>query len=121
MSDTVSIHDLRLLCHVGVPDDERRTAQPVALDLDLSVDLRAAGASDDVADTVDYGEVAQAVSRAATQHPVALLERLAVLVADAAFGVDDRVGAVTVTVRKLRPPVPLDVAATSVRIHRTRP
>lgn len=120
MTDAVSIQDLRVLCHVGVPDDERRSAQPLAFDLDLSVDLRRAGDSDDVADTVDYGDVAEAVARAVTARPVALLERLAHLAAEAAFGTDGRVDAVTVTVRKLRPPVPLDVGVTAVRIHRTR-
>lgn len=121
MNDAVHVHDLRLLCHVGVPEEERRVAQPISFDVELAVDLRAAGDSDDVADTVDYAEVAEAVARAVTARPVALLERLGRLAADAALGVDPRVQAATVTVRKLRPPVPLDVAATAVRIHRVRP
>ena len=120
MDDTISVHDLQVLCHVGVPESERAARQPIAFDLDLTVDLARAGDSDEVADTVDYGAVVVAVEASVTAAPVALLERLAHLAAGAAFGVDQRVVAVTVSVRKLRPPVPAHVQSTAVRIHRTR-
>ncbi len=118
--DAISVHDLQVLCHVGVPEAERAALQPIALDLDLTVDLARAGDTDDVVDTVDYGSVVVAVEAAVTAAPVALLERLAQLAARAAFDVDQRVAAVTVSVRKLRPPVPANVRSTAVRIHRTR-
>lgn len=118
--DTIEVRGLRVLCRVGVPDAERAVAQPIEIDLDLVVDLAAAASSDDVADTVDYGAVCVAVGAAVTAEPAALLERLAGLAADAALGADDRSTAVSVTVRKLRPPVPLDVATTAVRLHRSR-
>lgn len=121
MTDTIAIDQLRVLCHVGVPDHERASAQPVAIDLELAVDLSRAGTTDDVADTVDYAAVVAAVEAAVTAGPVALLERLADLAAQASFAVDRRVDAVTVSVRKVRPPVPADVRSTAVRIHRTRP
>jgi len=120
-SDTIEIHGLRVLAHVGVPEAERAHAQPLSIDLVLSVDLAAAGASDDVADTVDYGAVAMAVADAVTAAPAALLERVAALAADAVLDLDARTDAVAVTVTKVRPPIPRDVSATSVRIHRTRP
>lgn len=117
--DGIEIRGLRVLTRVGVGAEERAVAQPIEIDLDLDVDLSAA-ASDSVSDTVDYGAVSVAVAAAVTVGDHSLLERLASLAADAAFGVDDRTTAVTVTVRKLRPPVPLDVDTTAVRIHRTR-
>lgn len=121
MTDRIEIRSLRILCHVGVGADERARAQPLEIDLDLDVDLTAAASSDDVVDTVDYGEVALAVAAAvqATEH--ALLERVAAVAADAAFDVDPSTSVATVTVRKLRPPIPLDVGSTGVRIRRTRP
>jgi dihydroneopterin aldolase len=117
----VLVHDLRVLAHVGVPEAERAVAQPLSIDLVLFVDLDAAGASDDVADTVDYGAVCVAVADAVAAAPVALLERLASVVADTVLRLDGRTEAVTVTVTKLRPPVPRDVEATAVRLHRIRP
>jgi FolB domain-containing protein len=119
--DRIEIRGLRLVVRVGVPAEERALPQPVELDIDLEVDLSAAALSDDVADTVDYGAVAVAVADAVTGTEFALLERLAAVVADRALAVDDRTHAAAVTVRKLRPPVPLDVASTGVRIRRERP
>lgn len=118
--DAIEIRGLRVLCRVGVTAEERAVAQPIEVDLDLAVDLSAAAGSDAVADTVDYGAVAVAVADAMTAGEHALLERLAATAAEATFAVDDRTSAVVVAVRKLRPPVPLDVASTGVRIHRAR-
>ena len=116
----IEIHGLRVLANVGVPEAERATAQPLSIDLVLSVDLDDAADTDDVADTVDYGAVAVAVADAVTATPVALLERIASLAADAVLDLDARTDAVTVTVTKLRPPIPRDVEATAVRLHRGR-
>ena len=121
MTDRIAIRSLRILCHVGVGDDERANAQPLELDVDLELSLTAAAESDDVADTVDYGEVSLAVAAAVQGAEHVLLERVAVVAADAALAVDARSEAVTVAVRKLRPPIPLDVASTGVRLRRTRP
>ena len=120
MTDRVRIGGLRVTANVGVPDAERASAQPLVLDLDLEVDLAAAAASDDVADTVDYGAVTVAVADAVLAAPVALLERVAGIAADAALAVDARTTAVTVTVTKVRPPIPRDVDTTSVVLHRRR-
>lgn len=120
MNDRIEIRGLRVVCRVGVPEDERAVPQPLEIDLELQVDLAAAAASDDVADTVDYGAVTLAVAEAVCREPHALLERVAGIAADAALGVDGRSSAVTVTIRKIRPPIPLDVVSTAVRLHRTR-
>lgn len=120
MTDRIEIRGLRVLCHVGVGADERAAAQPLELDIDLELPLTAAADSDDVADTVDYGEVSLAVAAAVQGVEHVLLERVAAVAADATLAVDGRSDAVTVAVRKLRPPIPLDVASTGVRLRRTR-
>lgn len=120
MTDRIRIDGLRLLLHVGVPEAEREHAQPIRIDLDLGADLRAAGASDAVEDTVDYGAVADAVAAALVGPPVALLETVASRAADAVLA-DASVHDVVVRVTKLRPPVPHHVESTSVQIHRHRP
>jgi dihydroneopterin aldolase len=105
---------------VGVLDLERSQDQPLELDLDLTVDLAPAGSSDDLADTVDYGAVCDQVAATVGEGHVALLERLTARVADAVLAVDERIAAVDVTIRKLRPPVPHDLATSGVRIVRAR-
>ena len=65
--------------------------------------------------------VAAAVERVVAGESHRLLERLATRIADDVLAVDLRIAAVTVTVRKLRPPVPLDLASAGVRVTRRAP
>ena len=119
--DRIELHGLRVLARVGVLPFEQEQDQPVEIDLDLYADLSGAGASDDLADTIDYGAVCAAVERDAVRAaPVALLERLATRVAEVVLGLDDRITAVDVVVRKLRPPVPQHLATSGVRLRRER-
>jgi dihydroneopterin aldolase len=119
-ADRIELRGLRLVGRVGVLDLERSQDQPLEIDLDLTVDLAPAGASDELADTVDYGAVCGQVAATVGEGHVALLERLAARVADAVLAVDARIAVVDVTIRKLRPPVPHDLATSGVRIVRTR-
>lgn len=118
--DRIELRGLRALGRCGVLPEEIDRAQPLEVDLDLSLSLAAAGASDDLVDTVDYGAVCAAVEATITSGRVNLLEHLAAQLADAALAVDARIGAVDVAVRKLRPPVPQHLASSGVRIHRQR-
>lgn len=116
----IELRGLRVTTHVGVSDMERMQAQPLELDVDLLVDLHPPAGSDDVADTVDYGVAAVAIAEAVGDGRHHLLERVAKVAAEAAFAADDRVLAADVTVRKVRPPVPVDIVTTGVTIHFTR-
>jgi 7,8-dihydroneopterin aldolase/epimerase/oxygenase len=118
--DVIELRGLRVVATCGVLPEEQVRAQPLELDLDVVCDLRRAGETDDLAATVDYGAVLDEVVRVATAEHCALLERLAERVAEAVL-TDERASAVTVAVRKLRPPVPHDVTSTGVRITRSRP
>jgi dihydroneopterin aldolase len=116
----LELRGLRVVASVGVLPEERQRPQPIEVDVDLDVDTEAATASDDLADAVDYGAVVAAVSRVLTTGHVDLLERQAGLVADAVLALDGRIAAVEVAVRKLRPPVPDDLATAGVRLVRRR-
>ncbi len=119
MSDRVELRGLRLLVTVGVLDHERAGPQPVEMDLDLHCDLAPAAASDDLADTVDYGMVCEAVAEVAEARPYLLLEALAGAVAEVVLAVPGVQG-VEVAVRKVRPPVARHLATSGVRLERIR-
>lgn len=119
MIDRIELRGLRLLTIVGVLDHERQAPQPLELDITLHADLTDACESDDLDDTVNYGEVCDIVEKVAAQHHDLLLERLAGRLAEAIF-VHPRVEAVDIAIRKLRPPIPSDVATSGVTIHRKR-
>jgi dihydroneopterin aldolase len=120
-ADRIELRGLRVLARVGVLPFEQSQDQPVEIDLDLVADLSAAAASDDLADTIDYGAVCAAVEEDIVKgEPVALLERLAGRIAEVVLDLDDRITAVDVAVRKLRPPVAQHLATSGVRITRPR-
>lgn len=114
----VELRGLRVVATHGVLAEERARPQPFELDLDVELAGGAAAASDRLDDTVDYATVVAAATAAATGPPRQLLEALAADVADAVLDLPG-VAAVTVTVRKLRPPVPADLRSAGVRIRRT--
>lgn len=117
--DRIEIRDLRVMGVHGVLPEEQGRAQPFGIDLDIVADLRPAGASDDLADTIDYGALSEAAATEVAGRPAALLEHLAERIAARVLGLAaGRVRSVTVTLRKLRPPVPVDVASIGVRITR---
>lgn len=117
----LELRGLRLLVTCGATAEERRSPQPIEIDLDLTADLAAAGRSDALADTVDYAAVCDRVAAVAQRGSFALLEALAEQLADGAFAVDPRVTAVAVTVRKLRPPVAHQLDSAGAHIERDRP
>ena len=118
--DVIELRGLELTGICGALPEERHRAQPLQVDLDVYADLRPSGTSDDLDQTVDYGAVCDVVAGVVASGEPQLLEHLAQNIAVAVLGVDQRVEAVTVGVRKLRPPVPHALATSGVRIHRTR-
>jgi FolB domain-containing protein len=118
-ADVIELRGLHVAGIVGVLAHEQAQAQPLELDLDIALDLGPAGASDDLADTVDYGALCAAAEGVVTGSRFALLEALAEAVADVLLGADPRIASVTVSVRKLRPPVAQQLATSGVRITRS--
>jgi len=117
--DRIVLRGIRARGHHGVFPHERRDGQEFVVDVVLGVSVAAAAQTDDLAATVDYGEVAQAVVRVVTGPPVSLVERLAELVAGACLGFP-RVQAVRVTVHKPQAPIPVPFDDVAVRITRSR-
>jgi dihydroneopterin aldolase/2-amino-4-hydroxy-6-hydroxymethyldihydropteridine diphosphokinase len=117
--DRVLIDDLRVLTVIGALPHERETAQPLRIDLSIGLDLRNAGLSDELNDTVHYGLVCERVAEMCRDSKDILLERLAAKIADVVLEFD-LVEVVDVRLTKLRPPIPEEVQSTSVAITRSR-
>jgi len=115
--DRILIAGLRELGVHGVLAEEKARPQPFQVDLELIVDATAAGVSDDLDDTVDYGAVSEAVARVVSSESYDLLERLAARIAEVCRS-DPRVLGVVVEVRKLHPPVRANVDHVGVHIER---
>ena len=118
-NDRIELRGLRILAFCGVLDEEHGRAQPFEVDVDLNCDLSAAGESDELGDTVDYGSVCDRLVALATERHHDLMEHLAHRLAMSLLA-DGRVDEVDLVIRKLRPPVPHDLATAGVRVVRTR-
>lgn len=117
MSDTIELRGLTVRGHHGVFDFERRDGQDFVIDVVLEFDTRRAAATDDLAETVHYGELAEGLAAVVAGEPVDLLETLAQRLADVCLA-DARVTAATVTVHKPQAPIPLTFADVAVTIRR---
>jgi dihydroneopterin aldolase/2-amino-4-hydroxy-6-hydroxymethyldihydropteridine diphosphokinase len=117
MRDRIDINGLTVTTVVGALPHEREIAQPLRIDLALHVDLREAGRSDELGDTVHYGLVTEQVADVVRENKDVLLERLADRIAEVVVGFE-RVEAVDVSVTKLRPPIGEHIETTAVRISR---
>jgi dihydroneopterin aldolase len=119
LTDQIQLRALRALGTHGALPEERERAQPFEVDLDIEADLRPAGASDRLADTIDYGAISGAVAAEIGGAHAVLMEHLAERIAEAVLKLSgDRATSVTVTVRKLRPPVPVQLSTAAVQITR---
>lgn len=117
--DEIALTGLTVFGRHGVYDHERENGQEFTIDLRLSLSLEQAASSDDVADTVHYGELAEKVAEVVSGEPVNLIETLASRIADVALA-DDRVQFVVVTVHKPHAPIPLSFSDVAVTVHRSR-
>ena len=116
---TITLTGLRAYGYHGVFDFERADGQDFVVDVVLELDLAPAARSDDVADTVHYGELADALVAIVTGPPVNLLETLASRLVDACL-TDTRVRQATVTVHKPQAPIPHAFADVAVTLRRGR-
>lgn len=119
LADRIELRGLELLVFCGVLDEEQARRQPFTFDIDIYLDLDAAGETDDLTKTVDYGATIELISATLDRERFLLLERMANRVAELVLG-DPSAQSVTVSARKVRPPVPSILASTGVRVHRSR-
>lgn len=120
MSDVIELRELRCSAIVGVLSEERDREQPLSFDIDLVRSFEQAALNDDITVTTNYANVLSLVVRVAREGKFLLLETLVYRVATEILNFDGEVETVTVSVKKLRPPVPEDVATVGVRttLHR---
>ncbi len=114
---TIEIRGLSLYTHHGVGAAERDVGQRLLFDLSFDVDDCDATVTDEVEDTIDYGDVCQYVALAASERSFKTLEALCSSVADRLI---DRYGATAVSVRaaKPEPPIPLPVEEVAVEVFK---
>lgn len=118
MTDVILLEGIQVPAALGVTAAERRMRRPVLLDIAVERDLRAAGRSDRIGQTVHYKRIYEVVEDVAGNQEHKLVEALGQRIADAILGKFDA-DAVTVTVRKPKP-ISGVLEHAGVRIRRER-
>lgn len=115
--DRIDLTGLEAFAHHGVFADERVNGQRFVIDATVAVDLSGAAADDDLARTVHYGELAEAIVASVEREPVDLIETVAERVARVALGFTG-VAAARITVHKPDAPITVPFADVSVTVVR---
>ncbi|SCL66966.1 dihydroneopterin aldolase [Micromonospora chersina] len=119
MTDRIELTGLRAHGRHGVYDFERAQGQEFVVDAVLELDLAPAAGSDEVTDTVHYGELAEKLVAVVTGEPVNLIETLADRLLAVCLA-EPLVAAATVTVHKPEAPIPHTFRDVAVTMRRTR-
>ncbi len=118
MSDKISLKGIWGFGYHGIFEHETKNGQDFFVDLDISLDLSKPSKSDDLAETIDYGALADLVVEEITGEPVKLIERLAGRIADRIKSSHPEITAIAVTVHKPKAPVSAQTSDISVTITR---
>lgn len=119
MADRITLRGVAARGRHGWFPHEREAGQQFRVDLCLGVDTSKAAVSDDLADTVDYGALAERVADVVAGEPVNLIETLAQRIADVCLD-DALIREVEVTVHKPEAPMPVPFDDVTVTIRRAR-
>ena len=117
--DEITLTGVRAFGHHGVFAEERREGQEFVVDVTLYLSTAEAAETDDVADTVHYGEVAARIVELVGGEPLNLIEGVAARIADDLLA-HELVRMVAVTVHKPQAPITVPFADVSVTIRRAR-
>ncbi|MFJ4656434.1 dihydroneopterin aldolase [Nocardia sp. NPDC088792] len=104
-TDRIELRGLRVFGHHGVFDFEKQDGQEFVVDVTLWTDFSAAAKSDDIADTIHYGELADQVAAIVAGEPRDLIETVVSQIADEVMN-DPRIQAVEVVLHKPSAPIP---------------
>jgi len=98
--DKIHLKDLECYCKLGVYNEERSRGQCVHIDLELEVDLKTAGNSDDVKDTISYVDISIATQDIVAAKPYHLIEHLCTEICNGLLAKFDKLNSVHIKVHK---------------------
>ncbi|TAP28828.1 MULTISPECIES: 2-amino-4-hydroxy-6-hydroxymethyldihydropteridine diphosphokinase [Micrococcaceae] len=118
--DRISIYGISATGYHGVFDHEKRDGQKFIIDVVLHVDITRAAASDNVLDTVHYGEVSELVVEQIQAGPWDLIEKLGSEIAEAILAAYLSVLEIDVVVHKPQAPIPVPFTDVTISLTRTQ-
>lgn len=120
VEDMMRMEQIELYGHHGVFTEENKLGQKFIIDLTMFLDLKPAGISDSLEDTIDYAQVYEQVKHIVTGPAFQLIEALAERIADEILKQFEKVQRIIVKVTKPNPPFQIHFQGVSVQIERKR-
>jgi dihydroneopterin aldolase len=120
MTDHIRLRRIGVFAYHGVHEEEQRLGQRFYVSLDCGLDLAAAGVADDLAESIDYGTLAERVQEMAVTTTYKTIEALAEAIAAACLMEFSRLETITVTVEKPGAAIAAILEGVSVEITRSR-
>lgn len=114
--ETLTLKDLQFRAGHGYYEEERREGNDFEVDLIFTADLRPAGSSDKLTDTIDYQRLTDVVASVMNGPPVKLIETLAKKIGEALLEDFFQIQRLEVVVRKLHPPLDIKTAYSEIRM-----
>ncbi|AJH79971.1 dihydroneopterin aldolase [Heyndrickxia coagulans] len=118
--DKIYIHDMEFYGYHGVLPEENKLGQRFRVSIVLGLDLKWAGETDRLEETVSYADVYACVEKIVEGQPFKLLEAVAEKLAASILALYEKVAEVTVKVTKPDPPIPGHYKSVAVEITRRR-
>lgn len=118
-TDRITLTGVGSVGYHGVLDSEKQTGQPFFVDITMFTDFTQATATDNVAHTVNYAEVAEVIREIVTGESLDLIETLAERIATAVLEKFPLL-AVELTVHKPKAPIEVTFADVTVTIFREK-
>lgn len=120
MSDSIGISGMEFFARHGVLAEENTLGQRFIVDLNLYLDLRKAGATDELKYSVNYAAVYRCVKKIMEGEPIKLLESLAARITKVVLQEFPLVESVKITLHKPSAPINGIFKDVKIRIKRDR-
>lgn len=115
--DTLTLKSLRFKGYHGYYEEEREQGNDFEVDIIFSADLRRAGTTDQLDHTIDYQEALDIVKEVMHGPSLNLIETLSKKIGDRLFNAFPKVESLTVSVRKLNPPLDTETAYSEISMQ----
>ncbi|WP_188456122.1 dihydroneopterin aldolase [Virgibacillus oceani] len=118
--DKILMNQMEFYGYHGLFPEENKLGQRFYVDVELMTDLKKAGKSDNMADSIDYGHVYELVKEVTEGESKNLVETVAESIADSLLSTFTNLSACTVKVTKPDPPIPGHYQSVAVEIFREK-
>ena len=118
--DKILLKDIKLFGYHGVFEKEREIGQYFHINVELTLDLKKAGITDELENTVDYSKIYDIIRSINDNNKFRLIESLAHNISEEILSTFDKIKDITVQIRKPDAPIDGDFGWVGVEIKRSR-